>query len=171
MIAPGPPGRDHSIDLLRGCLLVCMIAGHVAPLSATSRLIHFPLLLDAASGFVAVSGFTLGMLHRRAQELGRGGYPGGRMVKRAGLVLLLHLVITTALLVYDRCAAPLDLFTPEVRALPLPRAVLEVAALHLRPRIPAILPVFVVCFLCAALLLRAVGSPGEVPVLALIGAV
>jgi hypothetical protein len=154
---PAKP-RDLSVDILRGFFLVVLIAAHFGHSTWTSRLLHIPLLVDAASGFVALSGFTLGMLDRRRRDLRGKGYPGHRVLKRALMVWGIHITILTVTFLYDRYVAPVAKFSDEARNLPLWRYMLESACFIIRPAFSTIFPLFVVCFAAAPTALKLISS-------------
>ena len=79
-------GRDQAIDVVRGACVLVMTFAHLAPLTIVNRLLHLPLWIDGASGFVLLSGLVLGMVqHGRIR---RGGLPGAqRALARRALLL------------------------------------------------------------------------------------
>jgi len=150
--------RDLSVDILRGFFLAVLIAAHFGHSTWTSRLLHIPLLVDAASGFVALSGFTLGMLDRKRRDERGEGYHAGRVIKRAGIAWLFHIIILTVAFLYDRHVAPVSRFSAESRELPLWRFMLESAFFVIRPAFSTIFPLFVVCFAAAPAALKLIAS-------------
>jgi peptidoglycan/LPS O-acetylase OafA/YrhL len=65
------PSRVSGLDRVRGLCLVSMIVGHFAGGSVVSRVMHVPLWVDGAMGFVLVSGIVLGIVRRT--QIDRGG--------------------------------------------------------------------------------------------------
>lgn len=155
---PAKP-RDLSVDILRGFFLAVLIAAHFGHSTWTSRLLHIPLLVDAASGFVALSGFTLGMLDRRRRDTRGEAYPPGRVIKRAFIAWGFHIAILTLTFLYDRYVSPVPAFSDESRDLPLWRFMIESTFFIIRPAFSTIFPLFVTCFMFApyALKLMAAG--------------
>lgn len=87
--------RDVSLDVLRGCFVVAMVMAHLACCSSPVYVLTHPLVwVDAALGFVALSGLVLGMVQRRLHERGTGPVAAARVVWRRALLLYgAHLVL------------------------------------------------------------------------------
>lgn len=66
---PSPAARDHAIDRLRSLCLVSMAVGHLAVMGPTpsmiDRAVHLPMWVSGASGFVFLSGVSIGLVWTR----------------------------------------------------------------------------------------------------------
>lgn len=92
--------RDPGLDALRGACLVAMTAAHLACCVGPLWVLTHPLLVvDAALGFVAVSGAALGVTARRARQ--SAAARTARLWRRAAGLWAARLVLLT---VGHRCA-------------------------------------------------------------------
>lgn len=84
--------RDRRIDLLRGTFLTMMVVNHVGlgPRSPLALLIPRPgsWYITGAEGFVALSGYTLGLVYRRRAERSGIGDCARKLLRRAGQLYL-----------------------------------------------------------------------------------
>jgi hypothetical protein len=106
--APGPSsterssgGRDIVIDTLRGWFIALMILSHVGPMTRVSVIAHLPVYINAASGFVFLSGFVLGMVNRRRIDKTSPREAYLKTWSRAGQLWMIHCVLVFAVFVFQ----------------------------------------------------------------------
>ena len=89
-----PRGRDATIDVLRGFCILSMTFGHLASGTSLSQPLHAFRWVDAAAGFIVLSGLVLGITNRAAHDRGRplGGLARA-LLHRAWMIYLVHLVL------------------------------------------------------------------------------
>ncbi|MDH4280878.1 MAG: OpgC domain-containing protein [Acidimicrobiia bacterium] len=63
--------RIAEIDRLRGLCIVSMLLGHLAKDTMLSKVVHLPLWVDGAMGFVMASGVVVGIVRHRSLTSGR----------------------------------------------------------------------------------------------------
>ena len=95
--------RDDAIDILRGLALVSMTTGHVARAlgsrSGIETIIHLPLFVDGAHGFVFLSGVSVALADTARLERGESVASRVKWLASRSLVIYLwHIVITLAVL-------------------------------------------------------------------------
>jgi hypothetical protein len=85
--------RDASIDMVRGWCIVMMVVAHVSAFSMLNHVTHVVRFTSGAGGFITLSGLTLGMIHRR--RISKHGELGASalILRRAGLIWLIHCAI------------------------------------------------------------------------------
>ena len=147
-MARTPPGRDLSIDTVRGLCIVSMTGSHLANGSILDRITHPSAWVDGASGFVLLSGLLVGMVQRRTGE--RDGARAGRvkLLRRVRLIYVGHLFLALVAL----GTAAVDPVGAE--RLPSPAdqggwgwAVLRALTLRINPYFASILSLYVVVML------------------------
>jgi hypothetical protein len=155
---PGPPPRaraerDRALDVARGFAVIAMITSHVGPRTALNMVTNFPYLLSAADGFVLVSGATLGLLAGRKREPEAAQRFSFEVMRRGFRLYVIHCGLTLLVLLIRQWTGRLR--APEVSELGgFPRALWNVLSLQVQPTdYMNILPLFVVFFLAAPLLL------------------
>jgi hypothetical protein len=145
--------RDQAVDVIRGLCIVSMVLSHTARDSPLDTYLHLDLV-DGASGFFLMSGLVLGMVQRRVVD--RDGLRAGevRFARRLGLLYVAQLVLVAAAI----AVAPLRV--NEFRVWPSvgeysgwPSFVLHVLALQVNPKDLDVLPVYIVVFALAAVVL------------------
>jgi hypothetical protein len=105
--------RDPRLDALRGACLVAMTAAHLTCCVGPLWVLTHPLLVvDAALGFVAVSGAVLGVTARRARQTAAART--ARLWRRAARLWAAHLVLlTVGYLLRDATGEPSFLRDPD----------------------------------------------------------
>jgi hypothetical protein len=86
-------GRDIVIDTMRGWFITLMILSHVGPMTRLSVIAHLPVYINAASGFVFLSGFVLGMVNRRRIDRTSPREAYLKTWSRAGQLWMIHCVL------------------------------------------------------------------------------
>lgn len=90
--------RDGALDALRGLCIISMIIGHMAQGSLMWKVTHFGTV-DAASGFMLMSGLVLGMVQRRVFARSGARFAAVKIVRRVVVIYVAHLsIVTTAVL-------------------------------------------------------------------------
>lgn len=157
---PDAPGRDLRIDFLRGVVLAVLLMVHFEYFSLFNLVAWERVgLIAGAEGFVILSGFVLGMIHRRTLEQAGWHDSVTRLLKRAGqlfrvhtgiilsigLLMLVPFLDVTALTTYtDRGSGQIyPLFAP-VGADPFPLWLAKVFTLKMGPHQVQILGLYVV---------------------------
>ncbi len=102
--------RDRSIDVVRGLCLISMAVGHMAKNSengsVVSKVVHAPLVVDGASGFIFLSGVSLAIADQARVRKGWSIARRARwMLSRAVVLYVLHLVLTVAVVVLAASSA------------------------------------------------------------------
>ncbi len=94
MATTAPPGRDNSIDLLRGFALLSIFVNHI-PNNVLEPFTHKNFgLSDSAELFVLLAGIAAAFAYFKIVEAGRPLLAIGRTVKRAGTLYVAHLSST-----------------------------------------------------------------------------
>ena len=97
--------RDPAIDVIRGICLISMILGHLnaatSGVSIGDRLIHLPLFIDGAAGFVFLSGVSVALadgsrIRRGVPRKARVGW----ILQRSGFIFAVHVAMTFAVLLF-----------------------------------------------------------------------
>jgi hypothetical protein len=94
-------GRYRTIDVLRGLALCSMVTTHTETFTSKTLLwhaFHFQRWIDGAFVFVALSGMVTGIVHRRVVERDGLGASRRKLVRRAGLIYVVHLALTLAII-------------------------------------------------------------------------
>ena len=94
-------GRDIVIDTLRGWFIALMILSHVGPMTRISVVAHLPVYINAASGFVFLSGFVLGMVNRRRIDKTSPREAYRKTWSRAGQLWAIHCVLMFAVFAFQ----------------------------------------------------------------------
>lgn len=146
-----PGGRDEALDVLRSLCIALMIVSHAAHGSSLWKATYYPWV-DAASGFVLVSGLVLGLVQRRV--VGRGGVRPAvtRITRRVGVIYVaqIAIVFTAVLMASWRPEAHVAL--PQLAPYGSDAAVvLDVLTLQLSPVYLDVLPLYLVLMALAAL--------------------
>jgi hypothetical protein len=97
--------RDPAIDVIRGICLISMILGHLnAATSGSSvgdQLVHLPLFVDGAAGFVFLSGVSVALADSSRY---RRGVPRrarvGWILQRSGFIFAVHVAMTIGVLMF-----------------------------------------------------------------------
>jgi hypothetical protein len=145
-----PTRRDRALDVMRGIAIVVMTSSHVAPTSRINVLMHAPVWMSAADGFVLVSGATLGLRASRAAATSR---LYGWLVRRSLVLWAVHCLLTLIVIaVHQRTGR---LIAPEVAELGgWWRTTLLVGCLRVQPLDQMnILPMYVMFLLFAPIAL------------------
>lgn len=147
--------RDHSLDILRGIMLLIMAADHFGE-PVFQHLYEFAGYVSAAEGFVFLSGMLVGLVYSRDQA--KGGWVLEQKVwQRAGVIYFYHLAVLLAVFVFTVLTvisnADWKSFATEMQVEPL-RALLSGMVLIYQPPMLDILPMYVLLMLGAPLALR-----------------
>src|SRR4051812_3578780 len=113
-MAGGPAGngsaRDPAFDVLRGLALISMISAHMRNFdldTIAGRVMHSAHWIDGAFFFVALSGIVTGLVHRRIVERSGVRASAVKLMRRAGFLYLVHLMLAlTVLTTYSVDPAP-----------------------------------------------------------------
>lgn len=155
--------RDLRLDALRGACLVAMTTAHLACCTGPAWVLTHPLLVvDAALGFVAVSGVVLGLTSRQRRRT-------GRLLRRAAGLYAAHLVLlVVGYALRDLTGQPAFLKDPDQLG-GWPVLLRDsVLLLHTGTHLD-ILPLYVVLLLLAPLALRALAAGRTGALLAVAG--
>lgn len=101
--------RDTAIDAVKGICIVSMVVAHVSNDSVIHSLIHSPLWIDGAFGFVFLAGLVLGIVQRRKAE--RKGAPDYQaLLRRSRLLYVIQFsILGLALVVRSLLGRPAEL--------------------------------------------------------------
>jgi hypothetical protein len=154
------PGRDRRIDFLRGVVLAVLLIAHFEYFSLFSLLAWERVgLITGAEGFVILSGFVLGMIHRRTLVETGWRVSVGKLLQRAaqlyrvhtfiilsiGLLMLVPFIDASAVTTFvDRAAAKAYPLYPPVGADSLPLWLAKAFTLQMGPHQVQILGLYVV---------------------------
>lgn len=152
------------LDTLRGIAICAMIATHLSPMSRLTALGHLPRFASAADWFVLLSGTVVGMRGERRFLSGQGLRSHLALLRRAGLLYLIHCLLTGLVLDIHHLTGRLD--APDVSVLGgALRSAWLVATLRVQPdAFMNILPLYVCFLLVAPLVLEAIRGGGAVAV-------
>lgn len=153
-------GRDHSLDVLRGIILVIMLVDHIG---GPFRKYTFESLgfVSAAEGFVYLSGLVFGLVYGKKLLQGQGKEIIGKASKRSAVIyfyhLLLPLILIIPVLVYPELIERVKdarIITDYSLAHPL-KTILFYLSFLFRPSQFGILPMYCIYILVAPFVLTA----------------
>ena len=148
--------RDVAIDVIRGMCLVSMATGHIiwptGSESLINDLIHLPLLVDGASGFVFLSGVSIALADQGRIRRGESHRQRVRwLLLRAAFIYAIHIVLTlSALLLFSVARWPEWAGPSEIDG----RTLAEILTFGRVVSYVDILPMYVVFLLATSLLIR-----------------
>lgn len=148
-------GRDVSLDVLRGIMLIIMAADHFGE-PIFQHLYEFAGYVSAAEGFVFLSGMLVALVYSRYHAMG--GYVlEQRVWRRAGVIYAYHVAVLLAVFVFtvatEVSGAHWNSFATEMQAEPL-RGLLSGMVLGYKPPMLDVLPLYVMLMLVAPFALR-----------------
>lgn len=89
--------RDTGIDVLRGFVILQMIANHVSPGGIIDELLHPFETVRATVGFVLFSGYVAGLVYHRRMLRGQVCEARRALLRRARKIYFIHLLLVAAL--------------------------------------------------------------------------
>lgn len=147
--------RDHSLDILRGIMLLIMAADHFGE-PIFQHLYEFAGYVSAAEGFVFLSGMLVALVYSRYQNQ-LGLVLEHKVWQRAGVIYLYHLAVLFAVFVFTTLSVMFNAdwksFATEMELEPL-SALSSAMLLIYQPPMLDILPMYVLLMLGAPLALR-----------------
>jgi len=94
-----PGRRDAAIDATRGLCIISMIAAHLSKGSVFDAVAHPIPYVDGALGFVLLSGLLIGIVQRSTMARAGEGAGYRKLLRRARLVYLGHLLLCVVAIV------------------------------------------------------------------------
>ncbi len=149
-------GRDLAIDFVRGLCLVSMTIGHVARTTSTGSgldtVVHAPLLVSGAAGFIFLSGVSLALAD--GSRIARGVSLASRtkwMFGRAAFLYAIHLALVAMMLIVIEVRGWPEWLGPRGSS---DATILELATFQRNFRFFDILPLYVAFITIAGVALR-----------------
>jgi hypothetical protein len=158
-------GRQLTIDVLRGYFILSMASGHLA-FGPVSKLLHVWRWVDAAAGFVCLSGFVLGLSQRAKSERGDGAAAQRWILRRAAQIWAISVLLTLGALSLRLVHGELAFIPDVLHTERIGSALLEVAVLQLRVPYFGLLSMYVVFLLAAYLAVWALKRNRDAAVIA-----
>nr|WP_269440779.1 OpgC domain-containing protein [Micromonospora tarapacensis] len=143
------------MDALRGICIVSMIIGHLALHSRLWAVSRHPWV-DAASGFILMSGLVIGLVQRRVSQRSGSRQATIKIMRRVGLLYLAHVSIVALAIVMALWRPGTHRSLPDLDVYGGPLEVLwHLVTLQLSPTFLDILPLYIILLSLAALAVAA----------------
>ncbi len=155
-------GRDRAIDIIRGLCLISMAAGHVSGTvtgaSILNQILHLPLYVDGAAGFVFLSGVSVALADRgRIQRGASRAERASWLIQRTAFLYAVHIALTIAVGVGIRQASEAASVPPPNWVAPLDVSLgglVEVLTFGHLVQFADVLPLYVVFLFFTTLVVR-----------------